>query len=238
MRKILHVMPVKVSESRKKQVKSFLEELSFKDTCVDILDFDNGPTDLEYYYSEHIAIKLMMEKIPKIQKDYDAITIGCFYDPGLRELREILEIPVLGIGETSMAIASLLGHIFSIIVGRKKWIPKMSDNALIYGHNKKIASWVSIDMTVENFHNKSKEEIIEVIVDSSKKAIEEDLAEVIILGCAAIEGVTDTLQKILKIPVIDPVAVTFKVAESIADLKKKMSLGTSKIYDYESNISF
>jgi hypothetical protein len=35
-------MPVKVSESRKKQVKSFLEELPFKDTCTDILDFDNG----------------------------------------------------------------------------------------------------------------------------------------------------------------------------------------------------
>lgn len=238
MRKILHVMPVKVSESRKKQVKSFLEELSFKDTCIDILDFDNGPTDLEYYYSEHIAIKLMMEKIPKIQKDYNAITIGCFYDPGLRELREILEIPVLGIGETSMAIASLLGHRFSIIVGRKKWIPKMSDNALIYGYNRKIASWVSLDMTVENFHNKSREEIIEVIVDKSNKAIKEDLAEVIILGCAAIEGVTDVLQERLGIPVIDPVAVTFKITESIVDLKQKMSLGISKIYDYESNIKF
>ncbi len=231
-------MPVKVSESRKKQVKSFLEELSFKDTCIDILDFDNGPTDLEYYYSEHIAIKLMMEKIPKIQKDYNAITIGCFYDPGLRELREILEIPVLGIGETSMAIASLLGHRFSIIVGRKKWIPKMSDNALIYGYNRKIASWVSLDMTVENFHNKSREEIIEVIVDKSNKAIKEDLAEVIILGCAAIEGVTDVLQERLGIPVIDPVAVTFKITESIVDLKQKMSLGISKIYDYESNIKF
>lgn len=238
MRKILHVMPVKVSESRKKQVKSFLEELSFKDTCIDILDFDNGPTDLEYYYSEHIAIKLMMEKIPKIQKDYDAITIGCFYDPGLRELREILEIPVLGIGETSMAIASLLGHRFSIIVGRKKWIPKMSDNALIYGYNRKIASWVSIDMTVENFHNKPKEEIIEVIVDRSKKAIKEDLAEVLILGCAAIEGITDVLNERLKVPIIDPVAVTFKVAETIADLKKKMGLSISKIYDYEFNIPF
>jgi len=93
-------------------------------------------------------------------------------------------------------------------------------------------------MTVENFHNKLKEEIIEAIVDKSNKAIKEDLAEVLILGCAAIEGVVDTLQNILKIPVIDPVAVTFKTAESIADLKKKMSLGISKIYDYESNIPF
>lgn len=238
MRKILHVMPVKVGEIRKKKVKSFLVGLSFKDTWVDILDFDQGPADLEYHYSEHMAIKLMLEEIPKIQKDYDAITIGCFYDPGLRELREILEIPVLGIGETSMAIASLLGHRFSIIVGRKKWIPKMSDNALIYGYNRKIASWVSLDMTVENFHNKSREEIIEAIVDKSNKAIKEDLAEVIILGCAAIEGVTDVLQERLGIPVIDPVAVTFKITESIVDLKQKMSLGISKIYDYESNIKF
>ena len=92
MRKLLHVMPVKVSKSRKKQVKSFLKELSFKDTCIDILDFDNGPTDLEYYT-------------------------------------------------------------------RKKWIPKMSDNALIYGYNRKIASWASLDMTAENFQTSREEKL-------------------------------------------------------------------------------
>lgn len=75
MRKILHVMPLKVDDVRKKKVKSFLKRLSFKDTLVDILDFDKGPVDLEYCYSEHKAIKLMLEGIPKIQKDYDAILL-------------------------------------------------------------------------------------------------------------------------------------------------------------------
>jgi allantoin racemase len=86
--------------------------------------------------------------------------------------------------------------------------------------------------------DKSREETIEVIVDNSNKAIKEDLAEVIILGCAVIGGVTDVLQERLGIPVIDPLAVTFKITESIVDLKQKMSLGISKIYDYEYNIPF
>jgi allantoin racemase len=234
MRKILHVMPVKADKVRKANVKALLEKISFKDTLVSVLDFDNGPTDLEYYCSEHKAISLMLEEIPLKYSDYDAITIGCFYDPGLRELREKLNIPVLGIGETSMSVASTLGHRFSIIVGRKKWIPKMSDNALIYGYDRKIASWISADLTVEDFHNKSKKEIVEIITQKAEIAKNEDLAESIILGCAAIEGIDDILQERLKIPVINPVVVTFKVAETFADLKQKFGLNISKLYDYES----
>lgn len=64
------------------------------------------------------------------------------------------------------------------------------------------------------------------------------MAKALILSCAAIEGIIDVLNERLKIPIIDPVAVTFKAVETIADLKKKMSLSISKICDYKFNIPF
>ena len=70
-----------------------------------------------------------MPKILKIIKkaekeNFDAAVIGCFYDPGLKEAREIAEkLVVTAPAEASMHIAVTLGQRFSIILGRTKWIP-------------------------------------------------------------------------------------------------------------------
>ncbi len=233
MRKILHVMPVKTGQTRIEKVQYSLERIAFPGTTLDILSFENGPSDLEYYANEHEAISFMLEEIPAVQYDYQAVTIGCFYDPGLRELRELLDIPVLGICQSSMMIASMIGHKFSVIVGRKKWIPRMSDNANLYGFERKVASWISLDLMVEDIHKLNVQQIVEVIEEKCLKAITEDMAEVIILGCAALEDVDVILQEKLGIPVIDPVAAAFKVAESLSDLKNKRGISTSKIFDFE-----
>jgi allantoin racemase len=52
-------------------------------------------------------------------------------------------MPVVGMAEASLFIACTLGHRFSIIVGRRKWIPKMSDNVLLYGGSRPFVPFIS-----------------------------------------------------------------------------------------------
>src|SRR5690606_35571314 len=124
-----------------------------------------------------------------------------------------------------------MGNRSTVIVGRKKWIPRMSDNSILYGFDKNIANWRSVDLTVHQL--KTEQELSkERITAQSIKAVEEENAEVIILGCAAIDGIEEHIENILHIPVINPIIAGIKVTEMLGHMKETMNISHSKIYDY------
>lgn len=228
---IAHIMPVNATDERKDRVKKKLETYVLPGTKIDVIDYEEGPEDLEYYEDDTLATMLMLKDKKRLDT-YDGINIACFYDPGLRELREVLSVPVMGIGLASMTMASLLGHRFSIIVGRKKWIPKMSDNSILYGFAEKIASWRSVGLSVKQL--KEEEELSwERISAQAKAAVEDDGAEVIVLGCAAIDNIEERLRDELGVPVINPIFAGIKLTEMQADMYSRFQLSHSRLGDYQ-----
>ncbi len=195
--------------------------------------FDSGTSHLEYEFYEHLAIHNIIEKtVNAEQEGFDAVVIGCFYDPGLRETKELVDIPVVGVCEASLHIASMLSAgKFSILVGRRKWIPKMADNARNYGFNSKIASWRVLDLTVSDMKNDVKTQ--NAILRETRGAIEEDGAECVVLGCTGMAGQAIKVQNELGVPVLDPVLMGVKMAEMRAILWKKYGISQSKIGGYE-----
>ena len=55
------------------------------------------------------------------------------------------------------------------------------------------------------------------ILELGKRAIEEDGAEVLILGCAGLAGYAEDIERDLGIVVLDPTSVTLKIAEAMVD---------------------
>jgi allantoin racemase len=51
----------------------------------------------------------------------------------------------------------------------------------------------------------------------ARHMVDVDGAEVIIMGCAAMAGYSDDLERELGVPVLDPLKVTLKVTEAIVD---------------------
>ena len=49
------------------------------------------------------------------REGYDAVAIGCFYDPAIRQARSLVRIPVVGLSETCMLVACSLGYKFALI---------------------------------------------------------------------------------------------------------------------------
>ena len=110
---------------------------------------DPGPPHLEYHLYEHEAFSGMLAHMQEAEADgCGAGIIGCFYDGGLRELRESLRMPVVGMAEAAMLYALTLGYRFSVIVGRRKWIPKMTDNVILGGYERRLASMRSVEMGI------------------------------------------------------------------------------------------
>lgn len=215
------------------RVKSVLEDVRRPDIGFDVVHLARGPNNLEYHYYEYLVAGQILDLIRKGEEDgYQAAVIGCFYDPALREARELVRMPVTAPAEASLHVAATLGHKFSIIVGRRKWVPKMEDNVNMYGLEKKLASFRVLNFSVDRMR-KEREALERAVAREARLAVEEDGAEVIVLGCTAEAGFSRQLMRRLRVPVIDPVVISFKYAELLADLYSRFGLSHSKIFGYE-----
>ena len=232
MLKILYINPIGTRAFDEHMLET-INEVKRLDVKPKVVHLRKGPVHLEYHYYEHLNLDETLEWVKWAEKEaYDAVVIGCFYDPGVREARELVSIPVIVPAEATMHVAATLGHKFSVIVGRRKWIPRMESNVYIYGLERKLASFRSIEFTVLRMGSEP-EKLKKAILTQAKKAVEEDGAEVIVLGCTMQSGFMKELMKKLKVPVLDAVVTSWKYAEMMGDLYRKVDLVHSKLYGYE-----
>lgn len=232
MLKILWVNPLG-TDMYDEGITKIINEVKRSDVEAKVVHNSEGPVHVEYHFYEHLNLHETLKWIWWADRnDFDAAVIGCFYDLGLREARELVGIPVIGPAEACMHVAAALGHKFSIIVGRRKWIPKMESNVYQYGLEKKLASFRVINFTVPRM-TREQEKLKEAIFNAAKKAVREDGAEVIVLGCTIESGFMKELIRKLEVPVLDAVVIAWKYAEMMADLYRKIGLTHSKLFGYE-----
>jgi allantoin racemase len=75
----------------------------------------NAPPFIETYADMLQAAPGMVQLVREHQAAVDAFVVACHSDPNLDLLKESTTRPVVGIGEASMKLATLLGHRFSVI---------------------------------------------------------------------------------------------------------------------------
>lgn len=232
--RILYINPVGTKTFDDSMARE-LRKAAAKGTEVDVVSLKRGPWHVEYHYYESLVLADMLHRIKEAENEgYDAVVIGCFYDPGLQEAREISERTIITApAESAMLLACSLGYKFSIIVGRKKWIPQMMDNVVRNGLKDRLASFRVINMGVLDFQTDPTKTSMAQI-EEGRKAVEVDGAEVLILGCTVEFGFWKTLQKELGVPVLDPVITPLKYAEYLATLRDRYGWSHSKVGGYES----
>ncbi len=233
MGKIVFINPVGSSDFDQ-PVRKFLLDYKRQETELEVISLEKGPPHLEYHSYEALIGPELLELIRAYDRqNYAAAVIGCFYDPFLREAREVSrQMNVTAPAEASMLLASSLANKFSIIVGRDKWIPKMEENVHQYGYKNKLASFRSVGLGVLDFHQ-DEELTASRLLAEAKAARDQDKAEAIILGCTIQFGFYQKMQRELNIPVIDAVLSSFKYAELLADVKESMHWTPSKVYGFE-----
>jgi allantoin racemase len=233
MARILYIAPVRIDEPRFGV--SPLAETLLPGNEFASVGLRRGPRHLEYHYYETLVLPDLLHTIVEAEsRGFDAAVIGCFYDFGLEEGREMTErLVVTAPCESSILLAASLGHTFSIIVGRRKWIPQMRSNVARYGLESRLASFRTIDLWVPQYHE-DEAETARRFREQARKAVHEDGAEVIILGCTASAGFYRELQDELGVPVIDSAIAAIKRAEHLVDLRDRFGWSHSKIGGYES----
>lgn len=190
-----------------------------------------GPISIESYYDEYLSIPGVLEEI-KQDDGADAFVIACYGDPGLQAAREVTDKPVLGIQEASLYLAATLAARFSVVTVLPRIKTMMEDLVDSYGMSKRVVNVRTTPMCVIDFE-RDPERGMELLREEGRRAVEEDAAEAILLGCAGMAEFAESLEKELGVPVIDGVVAAVKLAESIVDMGKKTS--KVKTYKYPEN---
>lgn len=214
-----------------------LNKYKDEDTRIDVTNIKKGPESVECFYDIVWSELFTVQEAEKAEREgYDGVIIYCFDDPGLRAAKEKLDIPVVGSCEASIHIASLLGDKFSIISPGTTTVHGISSEAPIkdliklYGFEHKCASVRTIGIHVLDLE-KDKSRVAERVFEEAKKAVKEDGADTIIIGCAAIlavdeavdERVDERILKELKVPVVLPGVSALKICEDLISMKISQS---------------
>ncbi|RLE45279.1 hypothetical protein DRJ22_04785, partial [Candidatus Woesearchaeota archaeon] len=122
-----------------------------------------------------------------------------------------------GIEETTLHVAAMLGHKFTILTPLAKRISAKEREVRGYGLESALASVRSLDISVSETDadpEATKKRILEV----ARLARDEDGAETIVLGCAGMVGYSKDVEQELGLVVLDPTSVAFKIAEGVVDV--------------------
>lgn len=220
MKKILVVNP-NTSKEMTEDIRKTINRIKDNNINIDVVCPDFGPESLESFYDYTLAGFGVIKLLKKLKIKYDGILIACFGDPCLYAIKEMMDCPVIGIAESSIASSILMGQKFSILVALEKAVPLMKDMVNQYSLSGRIASVLSVNTSVLEIE-RNKEESIKKLVSLSKKAIE-DGAEVIILGCAGMTSMKKEIEKLTEVPIIDPVEIGYKVLELFVNNNFKIS---------------
>jgi len=167
------------------------------------------------------------------REGFDALVIGCFYDTALHEAREVSgEMVVTAPCVASCEIAASLSNRFGVIVGRRKWVDQMQSTVHALGHRERLTGFYHVELGVTEFqedHDRTATRLLE----SGRKAVEEDYAEALILGCTMEVGFYTSVEKELGVPVIDPSIAALKRAEYSALLKRDCGWKPSRKWSCE-----
>lgn len=228
--KILFINP-NTSELFTEKLKPIVQQYAASGTIVDVKKSTSGPNFIESLYDEILTSPGTLETLIQNLDEYDAFVIACFSDhPTIRAAREITDKPVIGVMEAAMYYSCMLGHKFSIVTTNKEWEPLLFDGVIHNGLAARCASVRSTGYPISKLVNVTPEKKYELIRDSAQLALDQDGAEVIILGCAGMGGVDKSLEVDLGVPVIDGVVAALKILEGVVGygLKTSKRLAYSK----------
>lgn len=172
-----------------------------------------GPASIESMWEEYLIVPGQMELAIEVEREgFDAIVPGCFGDPGIDGMRELVTIPVVGPGAASMLAAAYLGHRFGVVTVLESVIRPLENLAILAGVATKLASIRQIGIPVLEL-NDDREATFARLVETSRRSIEEDRADALVLGCGTLSFRAAELQAIVGVPVLNPLQVALRTAE-------------------------
>lgn len=170
------------------------------------------------------------------KEGFSVFAVNNMCDLGLAEVREVIRIPSVFCGETSLLFACLLGRRFSLI--SHNWIlADVMERTIVqrYGLEKRAAPPQAFNMTLaelaSSFQDPAK--FAEEFTQAARRAIGSG-AEILVPSSNVLNMlcVSAGLREVEGVMVLDVLAPVIKTAEMMVELREKTGLSVSRKYQY------
>ncbi|OLP61251.1 Asp/Glu/hydantoin racemase [Xaviernesmea oryzae] len=173
-----------------------------------------GPASIEGYYDGAMALPGLLQAIRAGEAEgCDAVVIACFDDTGLDAARALASVPVLGLCGSALMTAGFLAQRFSVVTTLERSRVLIDNLARHYGMAGR-ARVRAADIPVLDLEHPGSG-ALERLQAEIERALDEDGAEAIVLGCAGMADLAARLQGQYGVPVIDGVSAAVKQAEAL-----------------------
>lgn len=212
--KIKAVMASSAKELVEGQLPSRREALG-RGTEVVLIAPSGCPSATENERDQLVAALAIFEEVERAEREgFDAATIDCTLDPGLKAAQKAARIPVVGAGEAALAVSLLLGDRFSVIVPIPETRAAMLAKIRGMGLLQRLASVRAARLHVLDLGDDDR--TLSAVEHEARRAVTEDGADVIVLGCTAMGRIAAPLARRIGVPVIEPATAALKLAEAFA----------------------
>jgi Asp/Glu/hydantoin racemase len=227
--------PIHRLHDYRETLRAHLDAVKRPDTEIEVHGVDEGSMDL--HYNAVVAINsfapggVLDQIVRAADRGFDAVAIGCFLDPALKEARELVSIPVLGLGETAMLIACMYGHRFSGVAFHSKQAQYYDRKAFEYGLAARHIAFGSLGMDFNEVQTafRAPEKMTGAFLAEARRLAAAG-AEVILAACATVNAIVrrSRIEEVDGALVMDCNAVLLKVTEAMAELAASAGLRASQ----------
>jgi Asp/Glu/hydantoin racemase len=98
-----------------------------------------------------IGANLIRNAVQAEKEGYAAMAITHFQDAGLAEVKSVVDIPVIGLGETTLSHALTLGRRLGLVTINPVFIPWHEDQVIRYGLQQRVVGVRAVPATVKDF---------------------------------------------------------------------------------------
>jgi Asp/Glu/hydantoin racemase len=115
-----------------------LEQSAGDGVSYEIVGIRPPDTELHRLSEMRCGMRAVANALAATEEGYDAFAIGHFQDSGLHEARSAVQIPVLGLGETSMLHACALGQLIGLVTIDPIFVPWHREQVVRYGLRQRV----------------------------------------------------------------------------------------------------
>ena len=186
-----------------------------------------GAESVEGNFESYLAAIAVMDRVLAYEGPYDAVIQAGYGEHGREGLQELLNVPVVDITDAAASTAMYLGHAYSVITTLDRTVPLIEDRLKLSGLYDRCASVRASGLAVLELEA-DPQRAVEAIVEQAERAVRDDKAEVICLGCGGMAGLDEQIRQRTGVPVVDGVSAAVTIAEALV----RMGLSTSKVRTY------